>query len=407
MAFSFKRPSSVGSKSKSLGNIALEINSVSEDVDPSKNKITGTNIETGEELTIRLATKEEFARYLVSTRISAPAERQAAAERSIGNRASVSTVTNKSSDGAVVQFDDVRSTPQSGNIARWAGSLTTNSPRFPPETAATISAEITTFQYKDAATQVEKTGTKLTGILKNEAFAGDDPDAIERVRSALEGNVGNLPALKKAGVLVAVTEPGNDNDKFYAVLSTQKDGDRGVITGLDENITRSPVGRFEALAQTALAAVAQINFDDLDSSKSSPDERDWLRGMYDAIQSGDLNISIAPSFEATLMPRVQERLHNAAKNSNGMLDRGFFDANIGIRAGAPRQGRDGDYDANIREVKPSGFLENKNSDSFVRARLGAIASQVVDIVDQSRARRSDPQAENEQSSSNNFGAPDF
>lgn len=391
MAFNFKRPGSEGPKNTSLGNIALEINSVRDDVDKASNAITGTNIETGEQQTIRLANAEEFARIFVPQRVTGPAQREAEAERAIGNRADVAGVTKSSFDEAVVQFDDVRETRGGDLVARWASSVTTNSPKFSPEKAANVTAEASTFQFRDKEGE-KQVGMKITGVLANEAFPAEAPDARDKMERALSGQVGNLPDIQKSGLLVAVSEPGNDTDKNYAVLARQKDAEKELISGLEDNVTRQPVGRLEAVAQTAVAASTGIPFERLNMEKSSPEDQEWLKGLYQAVENGDLNVSVAPSFEAGLMPKVTERLEKTETNSNGLLNRGFVEMNIGIREGAEKPDGSGSYDASIREVKPAGFLPNKNADSFVKDRLESVASKVIDGADKVRERAAEQAA---------------
>jgi hypothetical protein len=401
MAFKFK-PEPKKQSPKTLDHVSLEIESLDRDT----NTFNGVNMETGEQMSIRMANVDEFARHYAPRRIETDAERQAWAERSIAKQPSAKDQSRKGDIGGVIQMQNVKELPNGDHIARWNNYLTTS-----PDNQAAFAAEVEIF-HRERKNEHNETRSwrDIKAILVDDAFPMEDPSSAAKVENLLSNNSQRLLPMDfdvKTAAVVVLTIDG-DEEKRYGRVFTEydKEAKRSVL-GADHNITRPTTSSYEALGQLALAATMDIPFERLQHGNvQGGDDPEYARAMYDAIQSGDVKVSVAPQIQGNVMKHLDDELVATKDSPKGFANRGFFQAHVGMEKGGLIKDSNEVYDGSFRQILDSSFTADKTSTNFVQRNIGEITSAIADSADRKREMMPKPQAEQakEQDQEAAFGA---
>jgi hypothetical protein len=392
MAFKFK-PEAPKPRSNNLDHVSLEI----ESFDRDNNTFNGVNIETGEQMSIRMASADEMARLYAPRRIETDAERQSWGERQVAKQPTAKEQSRKGDIGGVIQMQNVKELPNGDHIARWNNYVSTS-----PEDQTAFKAEVEIFHRE----RKDNDGTTrnwrdVKAVLIDESFPAEDPAAAAKIENLLSNNSQReLPmdfSVRTAAVVVLTVD--DDPEKRYGRVFTEFDKEsRQPVFGAEHNITRPTTSGYEAIGQTALAAVMDIPFEKLQHSKVDREKFDpeFARAVYDAVQSGDVKVSIAPQIQANVMQHLDDALVREKDQGKGLANRGFFSAHVGMEKGGLKEDSNESYDGSFRQILATSFTPDKTQPSFVQRNIGEITSAIADTADIKRQMLPKPQMEKEQ-----------
>lgn len=376
MAFKLQSGNGKTSNINRVGHIALEV----DEFDKDKNAVHGTNIATGESMTIRMPSTKEFAALFVNRdRFDTEEKRLTEAARQTRKQPTASSMAEKVKEGGVMQMQNVVIDNNGDHVARWANAVITD-----PANQAAMSAMVEIYKPRDD--KPDKPMRTATIVQVNEAFV-PSPDKLDAVENLLSNNRdGGLPFSfdAKTGVTVAVST--EDESKGFRLMTGWDSENEVVIEGLQENITREPYDFREANAQTMLAAKAGIPFEDLKApSKTEGYDPEYLGSLYEAVQNGDVDVSVAPTIQGKLMPFVRDRVIDSEVRQDGgqgarLSNRGYFEAHIGIEQGGLVEGTNERYPTGIREIANTGYLRATNDEKFTPVYGGEIAGRIADAA---------------------------
>lgn len=390
MGFKMSSLSTKKTRNENLGHIALEVDTF----DTEKNAFSGVNIETGEAMTVRMATRDEFAGFYVSrNKFDTEDKRKTDAARQMRKQPSAASMADKVEVGSVLQMQSVFKLENGDHIARWVKSVTTS-----PENQAAMTAMVEINKpYDDDETKPVR---KATAVLVDETFTPEGQGARENLDNLLTNNgEGRLPFDFAANTGVLVAFSNDEETQGYRLMTGYQEVGEGEekkyepILGLEENITRQPYDVRDAIAQTTLAAVTDVPFEDLQApSKTDDYDPDALRGLYDAVKAGELEVSAAPVVQGRLMPFVTDDVvasESAEKMNKGasLSQRGFFPAHFSLQLGDTKPESNERYATSFRDIlQKEKWLRPTTDDKFTPVYSGEVAGRIADRAGQIRER---------------------
>jgi len=361
-----------------LGNVTLKI----ESFDHDRNAATGVTRD-GELLTIRLADRREFSEMFVNrTKFTTQDARDRIAAKQTGNRPDTQALAQKMEDGAgAIQFQSVKKTASGELVARWMESVSTTAddsyvraqvrvpiPRSNEETAGNMDRRRADVILEDTATAA--TMDALDGFTSNR-ITGDDGKALAgEIRSA---------------VLVAVQAADDPSETPTNLIWTPWDRDQKTFANGGEALFERPLNQHNWETMVPLAAQVGIPFDRLafDSERiNARDRAENAPALYEATKAGNIKVAVVQGFSAEIMPRLTGEIVDSEREaieSEGrratMSDRGFFEADVGLRS---RAGQDGYSDqTSVKQILANEFLAPKASESYAPRSLEAMGERAI------------------------------
>tara|TARA_R110000737_G_scaffold127218_3_gene159771 strand:+ start:28989 stop:30293 length:1305 start_codon:yes stop_codon:yes gene_type:complete len=375
---------------RNMGHVTLQV----ESFDNNNNSVTGTDPLTGEEMTVRMATKDEVADvYADRRRFTTEEQRHNWARsqtkkqpttRSLGN--------NMMGDGAVVQMQNVRELPDGDLIARWANFVTTD-PSIDTYKRAEIDVHIPK-NNSDTKSPFERRFATI--LFPDDARSATPQSVTEMTQNRVVGDDGGAPdAMIRSSVLVTVSD-GSLVESGMA--RTSFDHDTKSFNSGPDALFDAKLDRFNWMPMAALAGRLEKPFEELTFDTESrrkipePDKTmQMAKAVYDATQRGELDVVVTPGVTADLMKHVTEKVlrseANAEKNPNAatLSDRRFYTADVGFRV---NEGQNDYPDAlGIKEIHPSERLYSKSSEMNVQRNersIGETALQTAQAREETR-----------------------
>lgn len=377
MAFQLQSARKSGSSTQRIGHIALAVDKF----DKETNAVKGHDITTGEAMTIRMASKDEFAAlYVNRDRFDTEDKRKTEAARQTRKQPSATSMEEKVSEGAVMQMQNVMIDNKGDYVARWANAVITDS-----SNQAAMSAMIEVNVPRNDEVDNPRRNANIVQV--NEAFV-PNTDNLSQIDNMLANNRDggmDFAFEAKTGVTVAVST-GENTEGFRLMTGWDKEEGKA-IEGLEANVTRQPYDFREANAQTILAASAGISFDDLKSPVQADGyDRDYMQGLYEAVKDKAVDVSVAPTIQGPLMPFVRDRVieselkQEEGKGAAKLSNRGYFEAHIGLQQGDLKPDSNERYMTGIREVAATGFLRPTNDKQHTPVWSGEIAARIADVA---------------------------
>lgn len=407
MAFKLQSGNGKSSNINRVGHVALEV----DEFDKDKNAVHGTNIATGESMTIRMASSKEFAALFVNRdKFDTDEKRMTEAARQTRKQPSATSMAEKVKEGGVMQMQNVVIDNNGDHVARWANAVITD-----PSNQAAMSAMVEI--YKPREDKADKPIRTATIVQVSDSFV-PVPDKLDAVENLLSNNRdGGLPFSfdARTGVTVAVTT--EEESKSFRLMTGWDKDNEVVVAGLQENVTREPKDFREANAQTLLAAKAGIPFEDLKAPSATEGyDPQYLGSLYEAVQNGDVDVSVAPTIQGKLMPYVRDRVIDSEvaqdKGKGARLsNRGYFEAHIGIEQGGLVEGTNERYPTGVREIANTGYLRATNDEKFTPIYGGEIAGRIADAAaakqeaELQAAKKMQNDQERSRTADQNFGQP--
>lgn len=377
MAFKLQSGNTNARKTKRVGYIALAV----DNFDTEKNAISGYDISSGESLTIRMPTTKEFAALFVNREnFDTDEKRLNEASRQTRKQPTAASMAEKVKEGGVMQMQNVVRDNNGDLIARWANAVITD-----PSNQAAMTAMVEVIKPRNDNPDAPRRAANIVQV--NESFV-PSPDKLTTVDNLLSNNKDGGMAFNfeaKTGVTVAVTT--EEESKGFRLMTGWDPEEKAPIQGLEANVTRQPYDNREANAQTLLAAKAGIPFERL----SAPEKEDgynaeYLNELYEAVQNGKVEVSIAPTIQGNLMPYVRDRvidseLRQEQGNGAKLSNRGYFEAHIGLEQGNTIKDSNDRYPTGVREIATTtGFLRPTTDDKHTPVWAGEIASRIADVA---------------------------
>jgi len=376
MAFKLQSGNGKSGNIKRVGHIALAV----EEFDTEKNAVSGYDISSGESVTVRMPSTKEFAALFVNRdRFDTEEKRLTEAARQTRKQPTAASMAEKVKEGGVMQMQNVVRDNNDDLVARWANAVITD-----PSNQAAMSAMIEVNKPRDDKPDAPRRSATIVQV--DEAFV-PSPEKLDAVENLLSNNKDGGMAFNfeaKTGVTVAVST--EEESKGFRLMTGWDADEKASIQGLEANVTRQPYDFREANAQTLLAAKAGIPFEQL----SAPEKQDgydaeYLSGLYEAVQNGDVDVSVAPTIQGNLMPFVRDRIIDSElRQDEGkgarLSNRGYFEAHIGLEQGKTIEDSNDRYPTGVREVAATGFLRATNDEKFTPVWGGEIAARIADAA---------------------------
>jgi len=389
----FKLGSGNKPKSQSLGSVMVQVDAY----DVKANSATGTNIQTGESLTIRMANAAEYERYFLKPDGKSTEERQSAAALKIKRQPSSKDRTSNAPVGSVVNFERVRDT-NAGLIAAWSEAVSTK-----PENDVVAVGKVQITSAERQAQDGTKFPVRIAQVVIPETATEITREALEKAFSA---EVSGKAA--RSGALIAISD-GTDTQAHGLTAAYDKDT-KSFLSGVDVAIGQPLQNEYMAKAATVIAASLETSFDDLQFSTKV--DAGYMRGLYDAVRSGDVQVGMARTLSADLMPHIRDAVMEGEGEDSRkpqLSNRGFFEAGITFHKSDDRPEME---PASVKHVVPTGFLPHPTSSDFVRETRQSLGDDILDAVasqrpsaDQTSAKDAEGPAPKQDEV--NFDAPAF
>lgn len=361
-----------GPRNERLGNIAITVESFDRDT----NTVHGFDPKTGEELSIRMATREEFADiYVNRDRFTTEESRRQQAINQTRRQPTVGGMANNvAGDTVVLQMQSVVRKPDGELVARWMNALNTQ-PEIDAYRPGYIDVHIPkSNEETKGAYERRFASVVFTDDTEAATMAALDHMTSNRIRG-LEGNV--LEGRIRSAVMVAVSDGLNTDT---ALLRTAYDRETKDFVAGGAALLEQPATKFSWKAQTALAAMVDKPFRELRFNDDV--SKDEAAEIYQAVQDGYVSVAITPAVQADLMPQITDKivkLENSAAKDDGatarMSGRKFYEADISFRSMPAKD----DFPAttNIKEIMTTGFLKPENDPNHVAIRLADLGAQSI------------------------------
>jgi hypothetical protein len=392
MAYQFNRgqEANEGPSIKNLGDIAIKV----EHLDRSENSVTGTDMQTGEERTIFMATRDEFADFYVNrnTHTNADARREQAA-RQLAKQPNVSSFQRNAVEiGDILQFQSVKELADGKTVARWANAVTTNAQK--DDAYKRLQIQITIPKDNDStAGKFERRPARAYDLeqtvpASREALESMTDSVMRRDDgTALEGRIRN-------SVLIAVSD-GVEVKSTSVDLPWDREKN-GPATGVDAVFARK-LDAYSVETMAALAGRVGYDFDRLElltgdarNAVRNPEKAlQDAREIYNAAAKGQVGVTVTPGWTGELMPHIKQdvmkREERARDNDRivSLSERGYFVADVAFMS-VPEKDRPGGgvYPAQtqFKQVLAAEFLKPASSDEFVRRRVSDIGADAMEIA---------------------------
>ena len=372
---SFKDEGGMDARSESVGDVAMKV----ESYDRRAKSLNGMNVETGEAMSIRLAVREEFARFYVPGDRSLDSKLEIA-DAKMSNRQSMNDVYRRAGDDGVVLLSQVKQLASGEHIARWPNAMVTQ-----PDNEAFLQGAVRLVQRDKRDADGSASGQKTVSMSAYFPEAARPLYDLKKTDfdSMMSGRAPGMDAPLPRVTVVAVELDGQVKGSALFQPSTKE---AGIENGIDAAMSRR-VNKYSAMAATVVAAQTGKAFDSLDLSDGGINEvrRQFLGRLYDAVQSKDVNVAVFEGLQSHMMPKIRGNLLNEDHKANAMLDRGFFDAKFVLRLDPSWEDNSSPV---VTTVVSDGFLGPKTDQ---QTNLDDLAARAIDRI--AGAPRIDPQAD--------------
>lgn len=368
--------------------------------DRKNNSITGVNTVTGEEMTISMATMDEFADFFANReRYTSPEDRKRAAERTLAKQPNVGKwygeALQRDPDdvGVVIQMQSVkRLNDRDGNaqryIARWGNMLTTT-----PALESSARAQVQVGIGNNANSKYPSRETKAFFMNKTSAAT---PSALEGMLTGRLENAGGQPlnGVVQPQILISARM---DNDIEVGTASPRFIKETGEFSSDIEEFIGQPLHRFNAQAMAALAGVVGVPIEKLNIITIADDElatrsnrphfreserdvvMDEIRQIHDKAQKGECEVAITPGTRSFTMQHLRDSLIKGEDDPRQSFHkRGFIEADVSYQVSE----RDDDTNrVYMKNMFPVGFIHSLDSENFARTNLKDLASKAMGFAD--------------------------
>lgn len=371
------------SGAKNLGNVHVLVEDYVRDQQGRAIAVQGVNLKDGNEVVIKLADAERFARLYLNPNQDMNLRVQIA-EQQIAKRTQMREIGaargNKAVPiGGVMSISNVRPDLESGELyGRWPNAVVTDPEK---EMAMPAVFEIRTTVSKNAEGKEFKTAF-IQAYSLNDALPAEKVDraALDRM---LSGQLTNTGAELRTNL--AVTVQLGDETATYAFRPKMAQTESGYATtkSVEEALSGKITRLSEAAAAVAIAAKADIPFEKLDIvlPNAAGDKRGELLALYEGVKDGTVPATFIPG--ATLQPSrftvdaiLGRKLNNEGKMvevktpEQDLTDRGFVKGVLGVRYVSNETGEI--VQPVVKAVFPDSKLPQKDSDYFVRYDLSSV-----------------------------------
>lgn len=315
-----RQKKSLSSSELNRGNVALKVERYERDDQDVVRAVTGTNLETGEVMTIKLASVDEMVEFYSpqskdrGVRV-AEVEKRIAARPKLSDFASVKgnkstpAPKNEGDEAGVLKFDSVKADLKNPGefFSTWVTSLVRD-----PQTEVALHGNFEITEHMSEAKKERYLKSSL--LFSDQTIVGGNREKLD---DFLSGKLPERDRQADAETFVAVTvypaagDPGVPlTSRLYSPPARSPEGQViGRQAGVEAAVT-VPVLKTKpaAFAATAAAAAAGIEFDRLKFSNDL--DREAFKELYDGVQSGRHKVGFTPGVGLFVLPRLTDDVFN-------------------------------------------------------------------------------------------------
>ena len=358
-----------------MGQLPVQV----ESFDPKTNTVDGTNLRSGEQITVRLANADEIAALYVN-RDRHPTEeaRRRIANEQIANRPDLRTLDRKTTpglEGQVLQMQGAIKKPGGEVVARWPRAVTANT-----ELDVAVRGEI-----EFVKVQTERNDWRRANVVQPRMSQALTIETLDRsLQNMAVGADGTVAEGEVSSRPMVTIQDRSDNAEaaFLYSPAVGQGSDRRLLAGADgpdaafQNIAMSP---YNHRVMAAVAGRVDIELEDLKGfDRLSDTQREASEIIHDMSRQGQLEVAITPGFSANLLKNLSDDVirSETEKTTTGPLTgRGYYEADMSLRT---YEG-DGDkpIDARLKEVLETGPLRHPENRNFVKRDKDTVAAAAI------------------------------
>jgi len=369
--------------------------------------VNGKNMLTGEDVKIRLASAEEYAKFYTSPKVDNDV-RLTKAENAIKRRPSFAEFASARGaravpENGVLTFSDVRHDSDGTLIGRWP-NVVVNDPTI--EAAVVCDYQIRT-GIANKGTSNQKEIPYILAMFSREAISADEatPQKLERMfsgklldtQSTLQTNVTTVVGLKD-GTCTFTFFPHQIKEEVNGKPSFRSP------QNLQEAFKNTTITNSASLAAAAvIAAKAGMSFDEIkyNASKINENEVKKYRELFDGVKNDTIKAVFIPGaslhtskFTAQAILGLKDdgkgNVQSAKTNESRINGAGYVSGVLGIRHTSVESGQT--VPAIVKSLYTDNYVPNQDSDSFIRRETKDIGKDVFEKIygeDQSAELNSD------------------
>lgn len=347
----------------SRGNVALQVHQYQRGSDERVRAVTGSNLATGEIMTIKLASADDLADYYSDLTKERPLRLEEANKR-IANRVPLEVYANAKGKyatpadedrGGVIAFDAVKADlKRPGEFyAGWLNALVQDRDIETTLTGHFEVAERLT-EFRDGEQTKKERTASVSMLFADQTIVGGSRPKLD---GFLTGKLPNTDQDVSGQTFVAVTvypaagDPGVAlTGRLYSPPARSSDG---AIIGRQAGIEAALTGGVfknvpAAMAATAAAATARIPFERLKFEDEAKAQKEGFKDLYDGVLSGRHKVGFTPGINLSVGPEFKQKLFNPRKLKDGrelptheslLVNRGYVRGTVAARFFSPMQNR--------------------------------------------------------------------
>lgn len=367
---------SEASRMTRMGSLPVQV----ESFDSRTNTVEGTNLRTGESVSVRLANAEEIAN-IYANRDQYPTEeaRMRLAERQVENRPDLRTLDSKTTPGLVgqtLQMQGAMKKPDGEIIARWPRAVTANL-----EMDIAVRGEV-----EFVKVQTEKHDWRQANVLQpkmSEALTSETLDrSLQNMAAAADGQVAEGEVASRPMVTI---QDSSDNAEagFLYSPAVGRGRDRHLLSGADgpdSSFHNIRMTQYNHRIMAAVAGRVDIDLADLNQfDQLSDTQQEASRAIHEMSRRGEIEIAITPGFTANLLKNLSDDVMKSeveTTRSGALTGRGYFEADMSLRT--YKGDTDEPVDARLKEVVETGPLRDPASSNFVKRDKDTISAAAIE-----------------------------